>query len=66
MNKIDRIKSINDHYERELQDSANKHPDIKDLLSEYNAISKQKWSEDFLKGYMACISDLMIIKKKLR
>lgn len=61
------LKKMDDSFKKTLQEAADKHPDIAILLSDYNKISKQdgKWTPEFLNGYLACISDLTIIKKML-
>ena len=63
----EQLNGMEESFQKALQEAADKHPDIAILLSGYNKISKQegKWTSEFLNGYLACISDLTIIKKML-
>jgi hypothetical protein len=47
-----------------FEEAAEKYPDIKILWNDYNKLKTQpQWTEEFLNGYLACISDLIIVKK---
>lgn len=59
----ERIKQLEESANKELNELAQKHPDLKILLDDYNKLLTQKWSKDFLKGYISCINDLSLIKK---
>ena len=44
----ERIKSLMTAAERRLEEASEKHPDVKELLNEYNALKAQTaWSKDF-------------------
>lgn len=58
------LKKIEEAAKKEMEEFALKYPkDIGLLYSSYTELLKQNWSEEFLKGYLSCISDLIIIKK---
>ena len=59
----ERIKRIKAHFEAEMEKNANKHKDTKLLLESYKILTTQKWPKQFLSGYLAGISDLLLIKK---
>ncbi len=58
------IKNLIAAEEAELKEFADKYPDdIGKLYTSYKKLKIQNLSEDFLKGYLAVIHDLIIIKK---
>lgn len=60
----ERIKQMQDSAIEDINKEAEKYPDIKILLDDYNTLKNQKsWTQDFLEGYLSCISDLKYIKK---
>lgn len=60
---MDLIKLEESFFNR-LNDDAAKYPDIKILVDSHHRLVKQnKFTEEFLSGYLACISDLTYIKK---
>lgn len=62
----ERMNQLNASFDKMMEEAASKYPDIKELLESHVALKKQpQWSESFLEGYLACISDLIIIKKTL-
>lgn len=62
----ERKKQLNASFDRRMEEAAAKYPDIKILLSDLEKLKTQpQWSESFLEGYLACISDLVLIKKML-
>lgn len=49
---------------KRFEEAAEKYPDIKMLWGDYNKLKTQpQWPEEFLNGYLSCISDLIIVKK---
>lgn len=64
MTTEERIKAMDEHFWKQLEEQASKDEDLKLLLEYYKTLTTQKtWSEEFLKGYLSCISDLAIIKR---
>lgn len=62
----ERMNSLNASFDKRMEEAAAQYTDIKILLESHVALKKQpQWSESFLEGYMACISDLIIMKKML-
>lgn len=60
----ERIKQLNASFNKRMEEAAVQYPDIKMLLESHAALKKQpQWSESFLEGYLACISDLILMKK---
>lgn len=59
------LKKLEESSIKELEDFAKKYPkDIGCLYESYKTLLNQtRWSKDFLDGYLAAISDLIIIKK---
>jgi len=58
------IQNIVKHGEAELEKFARDYPnDIGRLYESYKKLKTQSWSEDFLRGYLGAITDLIIIKK---
>ena len=61
-----RIESMNKSFMATLEQEASKHKDIKILLDDWKSLTNQgSWSKDFLDGYLASISDLILIKKMM-
>lgn len=60
------IKKLEEDSIKELEEFAKKYPkDIGRLYDSYKTLLKQEyWTNDFLKGYLSTIYDLIIIKKK--
>lgn len=66
MTTEDRIKQLENASIKRLEEAAEKYPDIKILLDDYNSLKKEpRWTVEFLDGYLACISDLIIVKKMI-
>ena len=62
----ERIAQLNASFNKRMEEAASQYPDIKILLESHVALKNQpQWSESFLSGYLACISDLIIMKKML-
>lgn len=62
--KKERIDQLKSYFDKEMKEIAKSHPDIEILINDYESLkSNGKHSTEFLEGYMACISDLSIIKK---
>ena len=60
----DRLQKMEEASIKRLEDASEKYPDIKLLFDAYKKLQTQEiWSEEFLKGYLSCISDLVFIKK---
>lgn len=64
--KRDIIKILEEHSVKYYKQYSEKYLEDVGLL--YNSyinelIKQENWSEEFLKGYLSCISDLIIIKK---
>lgn len=64
------LENLNLKSEKEFEEYSIKYPeDIGRLYNSYKALCLQKngeknyWSEEFLKGYLSTITDLIIIKK---
>lgn len=58
------IKALEKQAIKEYNHYAKKYPkDIGLLYDSYKALKKQEFSSDFLEGYLATISDLIIIRK---
>jgi hypothetical protein len=61
----ERVSKIQAQMMENLEENAKKYPDIADLLNSYYELRKQGiWTQDFLDGYLACISDLTFTKKR--
>ncbi len=59
------LKKLEEDTIKRFEEAAIKWPnDIGLLYDSYISLKEQSWSEDFLKGYLATISDLIIIKEK--
>ena len=58
-----RIKSMEDSFWKQIEETAKKHKDVDIILQDYKKLKEQKWSDEFLKGYVSCLSDLCLIKK---
>lgn len=59
----EKIKAMEESFFKELETLAKKHKDIRALLETYKNIKEQEtFSEEFLKGYISCISDLRYVK----
>lgn len=64
--KRDIVKILEAHELKHYKEFSEKYPEDVGLLynSYINELTKQEhFSEEFLKGYLSCISDLIIIKK---
>lgn len=49
---------------KRFEEAAEEYGDVKILYDSYKKLTKQKkWSEEFLEGYLSCISDLIYTKK---
>ncbi len=60
----DRIESIMNSHTEHLEKMADEYPDVKILLDSYKKLLTQnRWSKDFLDGYLSCISDLTFVKR---
>ena len=64
MTHEERIEQLKKTELKRFEEAAEKYPDIKLLWNDYHTLKGQaRWSEEFLDGYLSCISDLIIIKK---
>ena len=64
MTTEERIELFKKYEMKRFDEASEKYPDIKILLDDYEQlIMEPGWSEEFLKGYLSCISDLVIVKK---
>lgn len=62
--KRDIKKTLEGESIKRFEEAGKKWPnDVGLLWKTYIELLKQKWSEDFLKGYEATISDLILIKE---
>ena len=58
-------KRLVEQSEKEMKDFAKRYPkDIGRLYNSYKVLKTQSvWTDEFLKGYLSCIGDLIIIKR---
>ena len=64
MDNKERMEQLNASHLKNLEENAEKYPDIKKLLDDYKTLQTQeRWTKDFLDGYLSCISDLTFIKR---
>ena len=61
----ERLANMEKRFWDNLEENANKYPDIADMLNSFFELRKSgAWSKEFLDGYLACISDLTFTKKR--
>lgn len=66
MTREERIKQLENSSIKRFEEAAEKYPDIRILWDDYNKLLKEpRWTKEFLDGYSACISDLIIVKQML-
>jgi hypothetical protein len=66
MTTEERLKSLEDGFLKTVEEAAAKYSDIKILFDDYKKLKEQpRWTEEFLDGYLSCISDLIIVKKMI-
>lgn len=73
----ERIQKMIEHAKEDFQAAVKKYKDVRYLYEDYLSLIKQneeadkkqihqhRWSKEFLEGYLSCILDLIITKKRL-
>mgnify|MGYP000942850735 CR=1 FL=1 len=76
MTHEERIAKMQESAEKDFQAAVKKYKDVRYLYEDYLSLIKQnkeadkkqihshRWSKEFLEGYLSCIRDLIINKKR--
>ena len=73
----DRIQKMQESAQKDFEAACRKYKDVRYLYEDYLSLVKQneeaekkqihqhRWSKEFLDGYLSCINDLIIEKKRM-